>query len=157
MLSALGHWMARLGSQDAIPAKRRTIRLTLDPLEDRAVPATGLGIANDFSAFVLDDANLFHSDVQGRVAVGDDATITGYAVGDQLPNSHGTRDDLIVGGDLHFTNGQVYFGNVAYGGTGYFDSFGDDTVFVPGHNAVSTFGHERKTNPFVADSVIQRS
>ena len=34
---------------------------------------------------------------------------------------------------------------------------GDDTVFVPGHNAVSTFGHERKTNPFVADSVIQRS
>ena len=28
---------------------------------------------------------------------------------------------------------------------------GDDIVFVPGHGPTSTFGHERKTNPFVAD------
>ena len=28
---------------------------------------------------------------------------------------------------------------------------GDDVTFVPGHGPVSTFGHERKTNPFVAD------
>jgi glyoxylase-like metal-dependent hydrolase (beta-lactamase superfamily II) len=31
---------------------------------------------------------------------------------------------------------------------------GDDTAFVPGHGPMSTFGHERKTNPFVADSVL---
>ena len=28
---------------------------------------------------------------------------------------------------------------------------GDDVQFVPGHGPMSTFGHERKTNPFVAD------
>lgn len=29
---------------------------------------------------------------------------------------------------------------------------GDDVAFVPGHGPTSTFGHERATNPFVADS-----
>lgn len=28
---------------------------------------------------------------------------------------------------------------------------GDDVQFVPGHGPTSTFGHERQTNPFVAD------
>jgi hydroxyacylglutathione hydrolase len=28
---------------------------------------------------------------------------------------------------------------------------GDEVRFVPGHGPMSTFGHERKTNPFVAD------
>jgi len=28
---------------------------------------------------------------------------------------------------------------------------GDDVAFVPGHGPVSTFGHERRTNPFVRD------
>ncbi|BFM10029.1 MBL fold metallo-hydrolase [Simiduia litorea] len=28
---------------------------------------------------------------------------------------------------------------------------GDEVQFVPGHGPMSTFGHERKTNPFVAD------
>ena len=34
---------------------------------------------------------------------------------------------------------------------------GDDTHFVPGHGPMSTFGHERATNPFVADKVLQRA
>jgi glyoxylase-like metal-dependent hydrolase (beta-lactamase superfamily II) len=33
---------------------------------------------------------------------------------------------------------------------------GGDTHFVPGHGAMSTFAHERATNPFVADQVIGR-
>ena len=28
---------------------------------------------------------------------------------------------------------------------------GNDTTFVPGHGPISTFGHERQSNPFVAD------
>lgn len=28
---------------------------------------------------------------------------------------------------------------------------GDDVTFIPGHGPTSTFGHERATNPFVAD------
>jgi len=33
---------------------------------------------------------------------------------------------------------------------------GDDTAFVCGHGPMSTFGHERRTNPFVADAVLAR-
>jgi hydroxyacylglutathione hydrolase len=32
---------------------------------------------------------------------------------------------------------------------------GDDVTFDPGHGPRSTFGHERKTNPFVADKVYR--
>ena len=32
---------------------------------------------------------------------------------------------------------------------------GDDVRFVPGHGPTSTFGQERKTNPFVGDRVVQ--
>jgi glyoxylase-like metal-dependent hydrolase (beta-lactamase superfamily II) len=31
---------------------------------------------------------------------------------------------------------------------------GDDTAFVPGHGPMSTFGHERRTNPFVGDAAL---
>jgi glyoxylase-like metal-dependent hydrolase (beta-lactamase superfamily II) len=31
---------------------------------------------------------------------------------------------------------------------------GDDTAFIPGHGPMSTFGHERRTNPFVSDSAL---
>lgn len=33
---------------------------------------------------------------------------------------------------------------------------GDDVAFVPGHGPGSTFGHERKTNPFVGDAALAR-
>jgi glyoxylase-like metal-dependent hydrolase (beta-lactamase superfamily II) len=32
---------------------------------------------------------------------------------------------------------------------------GDDTSFIPGHGPMSTFGHERATNPLVGDSVLR--
>jgi len=38
--------------------------------------------------------------------------------------------------------------------TGRLWPLGDETAFVPGHGAMSTFGHERATNPFVGDSVV---
>ena len=31
---------------------------------------------------------------------------------------------------------------------------GDDTLFIPGHGPVSTFGRERASNPFVGDQVL---
>ena len=31
---------------------------------------------------------------------------------------------------------------------------GDDTAFVAGHGPMSTFGHERRTNPFVSDAAL---
>jgi hypothetical protein len=38
--------------------------------------------------------------------------------------------------------------------TGRLWPLGDDMNFVPGHGQMSTFGHERKTNPFVGDRVL---
>ncbi|HEY8352746.1 MAG TPA: MBL fold metallo-hydrolase [Sphingomonadales bacterium] len=32
---------------------------------------------------------------------------------------------------------------------------GDDVTFVPGHGPLSTFGEERRSNPFVADQVLR--
>lgn len=34
---------------------------------------------------------------------------------------------------------------------------GNDVTFVPGHGPVSTFGHERQTNPFVGDAVVSEA
>lgn len=34
---------------------------------------------------------------------------------------------------------------------------GEDVTFFPGHGPASTFGDERKSNPFVADRVLKRS
>lgn len=38
--------------------------------------------------------------------------------------------------------------------TGKLWPMGNDTAFVPGHGPMSTFGHERSTNPFVSDRAL---
>lgn len=81
-----------------------------------------LGPAQDFNVFVFGDVQQTHTDVEGRMAVGGNAFLTGYGVGDKLTNSHGTRNDLIVGGDLTYNSGQVFNGNAVYGGTGQISS-----------------------------------
>jgi len=77
-----------------------------------------LGAATPFNVFVTGDASLQGSDSQGALAVGGAATLRDYSVGATLPNSNGTRDVLIVGGNLTFTNGSVQNGNAVYGGSG---------------------------------------
>ena len=112
----------RAGRLASISAQRR---LSVETLEARDVPAAyDLGAAVDFNAFFFHHMNAFTSDAEGRVAVGDHATLTSYGIGDKLPNSDGTRDDLIVGGDLDYTYGQVFNGNVVHGGAGNLNSVG---------------------------------
>lgn len=74
-----------------------------------------LGPATGFNVFVLKDINQPSSDTEGKMAVGRDAYLGGYSVGDKLPNSNGTVDVLIVGRNLFYTSGAVYSGNVVYG------------------------------------------
>jgi glyoxylase-like metal-dependent hydrolase (beta-lactamase superfamily II) len=38
--------------------------------------------------------------------------------------------------------------------TGRLWPMGDDTAFIPGHGPMSTFGHERRTNPIVGDAAL---
>jgi hydroxyacylglutathione hydrolase len=40
--------------------------------------------------------------------------------------------------------------------TGKLWPFGDEIRFVPGHGDMSSFGHERRTNPFVSDLALGR-
>jgi glyoxylase-like metal-dependent hydrolase (beta-lactamase superfamily II) len=40
--------------------------------------------------------------------------------------------------------------------TGKLWPLGDDVTFVPGHGPTSTFGEERRGNPFVGDAILRR-
>lgn len=72
-----------------------------------------LGVASDYNLFVLNDLNQPSSDTEGKVAVGHDAVLSGYSVGDKLAPASG--DVLVVGRKLTFKSGRVYNGNVVFG------------------------------------------
>ena len=72
-----------------------------------------LGAAKGYNLFVIQDLNQPSADTQGKVAVGNNASLANYSVGDQLPANSG--DVLIVGNDLSYTSGAVLNGNVVYG------------------------------------------
>ncbi len=71
------------------------------------------GPAKGFNLFVLKDLNQPSSDTEGKMAVGHNADLAGYSVGDKLPANSG--DVLIVGHTLTFASGAVYNGNAVYG------------------------------------------
>lgn len=73
-----------------------------------------LGISKEFNIFVTKNLYQHNVDTKGRVAVGNDASFTDYALGKELSNSSGTRDDLIVNGNLSFMNGKSYNGNIVH-------------------------------------------
>jgi len=104
--------------------------LTINVIVDCAsINSTSIdfGAAEDFNLFVLEDLTQPSSDTQGKVAVGHDANLGGYSIGDQLPANSG--DVLIVGNNLTYTSGSVLNGNVVYG----------NSTNLP-HNAVSISG-----------------
>jgi len=88
--------------------------LALSPPCPRCV-SQPLGTAGGFDLFIAGDATHTNTDAQGRVAIGGNAVLQNYGIAAALPGFVG--DSLVVGGNLTYTNGQVYNGNVAYGGT----------------------------------------
>ncbi|MFA5804308.1 MAG: SdrD B-like domain-containing protein [Melioribacteraceae bacterium] len=69
--------------------------------------------AKGYNLFVIEDLNQPSSDTQGKMAVGRDAYLANYSVGDILPPNSG--DVLVVGRNLQFVSGRVYNGNAVYG------------------------------------------
>lgn len=100
-----------------------------------------LGIAGKFNAFILGDMQGYHSDVEGRLAVGGNLTLEHYAVGMQLSNSRGARDDLVVGGSADFQHGRMYSGNAVIGGTN--DIHSENVGFYNGENPDDASGSAR--------------
>lgn len=81
--------------------------------------AQTLGVAGDYNYFVFGNVNMSSSDVEGRAAVGGNATYQNYGVGNKLKGAT-AGDSLVVGGNLNWTYGQVFQGDVVYGGTASF-------------------------------------
>ncbi len=71
--------------------------------------------AEGFNLFVLENLIQPSADTEGKVAVGGNASLNNYSVGDLLQPSGGTVDVLIVGGHLEYGSGSVEAGNIVYG------------------------------------------
>jgi choice-of-anchor A domain-containing protein len=77
----------------------------------------GLGLDAGLNLLAFGDMNVSSSDVEGRVAVGGNATISGYSINTKTGSAAtyaGTG--LTVGGNLTFSNGTVW-GGAAVGGS----------------------------------------
>jgi choice-of-anchor A domain-containing protein len=92
-----------------------TIIATIDSAQ--SVQAFDLGAAENYNAFILQNMNEHNTDAEGRIAVGGNATLTDYGIGNVLTNSNGTDNRLVVGGNLTYNGGQVFGGDVVVGGT----------------------------------------
>jgi choice-of-anchor A domain-containing protein len=80
--------------------------------------ASVLGTAGEFNTFIFGDYACT-SDAEGRVAVGGNMTVSNYSVADKLTPQEVEKyhqDMLIVGGNLNYSNGRVYYGNIRVGG-----------------------------------------
>ncbi len=82
----------------------------------QAVPCTPapLGLASAYNAFILGDAAQSGSDTQGLMAVGGNARLADYAVGEVFSRTVPSTDVLTVGGSLYVTRGAI-LGNAVYG------------------------------------------
>ncbi len=81
--------------------------------------ASALGTAGEFNTFIFGDYACT-SDAEGRVAVGGNMRVGSYSVADKLTPAEVAKynsDMLIVGGNLTFTSGRVYYGNIIVGGS----------------------------------------
>ena len=82
---------------------------------------------DEFSVFVLEDAHIARSQIEGSIAVGGDvSTLTSYSINAGRANRGGDYTDtdaLVVGGDVEFQNGSIW-GNLVYGGSATTDQSG---------------------------------
>ncbi|MBX3001654.1 MAG: choice-of-anchor A family protein [Caldilineaceae bacterium] len=79
--------------------------------------ANPLDVAGDFNLFVLGDLSRSYTEAQGRVAAAGNTSLLGFDIGSALANSRGSRDDLIVGGNLTFSSGNLHNGNIVHNGS----------------------------------------
>jgi choice-of-anchor A domain-containing protein len=110
----------RTATRTPTPAATGTATRTATRTPTPAASCLPLGPAAAFNLFALGTINANSSSTGGRMAGGGNITLTSYSVGGDLTNSNGSRDDLISGANISFTNGEVANGNAVYAGTGTF-------------------------------------
>lgn len=87
--------------------------------------AQSLGAASDYNYFIFGNVSLSNTDVEGRAAIGGNATFTNYGIGGKLTSNNGYS--LVVDGNLTINNGEVSHGSVIYGGSLSASGFGVPT------------------------------
>lgn len=80
--------------------------------------------ATDYNVFTFGSASLINTSVGGRIATGGSLSLTSMGIGAQLPNSNGSRDDIITAGAIQMTWGSVANGNIRHAGAGAFTGVG---------------------------------
>ena len=90
----------------------KTLDLTVQATFSNGLKVFDLGPAKGYNVFVLNDINQPSADAEGRMAIGNDATLANYSVGDKLIKPSG--DVLVVGRKLTYISGWVN-GDVAFG------------------------------------------
>ncbi len=73
--------------------------------------------AKDYNGFIIGGYTGQNSSTEGRLAVGGNASLSSYGTATQLGVPANGTDTLVVGGNLAYSNGQVFNGNVVVGGT----------------------------------------
>jgi choice-of-anchor A domain-containing protein len=103
------------GLPPATSTSRHTLLAHAPSAPTLDLPAS-LSTALAFNIFIIGDLSQRQSITFGRVAVGGNATLERYRIGDTLPRARDNRADLIVAGTLVFTNGLVAKGGIIAGG-----------------------------------------
>ncbi|USR91952.1 choice-of-anchor A family protein [Phormidium yuhuli AB48] len=75
------------------------------------------GAASDYNLFLFENLYQRGGDVEGRAAVGGNASLTSVGIADRLPSSNGSDTHFVVGGDLTIQNSGIFGGNANVGGT----------------------------------------
>ena len=108
-----------------------------------------MGTASEYNIFVFDDIEQKGTDVQGRVAAGENATYSNFSIGSQIPPSD-TQPVLVVGGDIELFSGSIgsnpqQLGTAVVGGTATLIPFG------PNNPSVGSGGIQDGVSPLPVD------
>jgi choice-of-anchor A domain-containing protein len=87
------------------------IAITLHFESVNACTVFGFKNATPYNGFVFHDFIAQNSAVQGRLAVGNQVSLSRYTIGQELTLAT-AGDVLIAGGDINFAHDQLYFGNI---------------------------------------------
>jgi choice-of-anchor A domain-containing protein len=82
-----------------------------------AATAVTAGPLGDFNVLVFGDFTASSSDVEGRLYASGNVSLSGYSVGDKISGALVGGDSLVVGGNLTYSSGAVYHGNIVAGGS----------------------------------------
>jgi choice-of-anchor A domain-containing protein len=92
-----------------------TLSLTLYYNDLASCQTFGFQTATPYNAMIFNDYIAQESSVEGRLAVGGNINISQYYIGQQLTEST-AGDVLIAGGNIDFSDQQIYFGNILTAG-----------------------------------------